>query len=378
MEAKLQTASPTNTHTLRRETMTKDLKAEEQRSGLSFSALFSWFRKTRFSDLVFEDCASHLGLLFKAIDHTKALQGGGIFLEIHHGAQSITDISIFNGKELLATLEIGLPRFAKTWPEYVEALALQEIFTSNIIVEFDYTENGYCFMGLFQQCARDTANTGAIAEAIEYYSHFCQKETGAPVSAITARENSSAIRNIIDQLGFPDYIGFIARGKSAIKLIIPLDSTNLPAARSFCLQHYSTLLLKGLKSAENFELLLEELLANSVTRISLDFDLEKGRISQRLGFECFAPQAVEATPLSTTKAQQSNISSPSSAEKYFLGCAESFNLRRVLPYGQKRPSENLVEEEFLTLEHVHRKFVLSSTSAEIKDYILLAGFSGVP
>jgi hypothetical protein len=227
-------------------------------------------------------------------------------------------------------------------------------------------------MGLFQQCARDTANTGAIVEAIEYYSRFCQKETGAPVSAITARENSSAIRNIIDQLGLPGYIGFIARGKSAIKLIIPLDSASLTAARSFCLQYYSALLLKGLKSAENFELLLEELLANSVTRISLDFDLEKGRLSQRLGFECFAPQAVEAAPLSTTKAQQSNISSPSSAEKYFLGCAESFNLRRVLPYGQKRPSENLVEEEFLTLEHVHRKFVLSSTSAEIKDYILLS------
>ena len=340
-------------------------------SGISFSALFSWFRKTRFSDLIIEDCASRLGLLLKAIDHTKALQDGGIFLEIHHGTKCITDISIFNGRELLAVSEIDLPQFARIWPEYVETLALQEIFISNIIVEFDYTENGYCFMGLFQQCARDTASTGAIVGAIEYYSHFCQKETGAPVSAITARENSFSIRNIIDQLGLPSYIGFIARDKSAIKLIIPLDSANLSAARTFCLQNYSTLLPEGLKSAENFELLLEELLANSMTRISLDFDLEKGKLSQRLGFECFSPHATDATSFANTKAQPSNFSSPSFAEKYFLGCAESFNLRRVLPYGQKRPSENLVDEEFLTLKHIHRKFILSSSSPEVKDYILL-------
>jgi len=140
----------------------------------------------------------------------------------------------------------------------------------------------------------------------------------------------------------------------------------------FCLTHYSALIIHEMKSFDSFEVMLKSILEdNKRIRISLDYDLEEGQLSEKLAFECFPFSKADATQDRAGEDRSANSKCPFAFDSYFPGYTTSVNMEAKLPYGQKLVSFNLVDEQIMFLEHIHRKLTLSSFGSEVKDYIML-------
>jgi hypothetical protein len=180
----------------------------------------------------------------------------------------------------------------------------------------------------------------------------------------------------MEQLGKPDYIGFVDRGERAVKLIITINHKDLPKATTFLKHHYLDILSKGLGDPGRLEPFLRALLgSHELVRTSIDFKLTANQLNGRLAFECFPGRSNKSDPVQAITDQADEDSSDWNShllEERFSGYKESMALVRRLPYGQKRPAANLIDEELLTLHHTHRKFILADDSLTVKDYILLS------
>jgi hypothetical protein len=208
--------------------------------------------------------------------------------------------------------------------------------------------------------------------SIEFYAQSRRIDLEKPPLSLASDEDMNAIRLIIEQLGMPRMIGFVDRGKSGIKLLIPIGLDKLTQCYVFCLTHYSDLIIHEMKSLDCFEAMLKNLLErNKTIRISLDYDLEEGRLSEKLAFECFPFSKAHTTQDKAGKDHPANSKCPLAFDSYFRGYAASMNMESSLPYGQKLVSFNLVEEQINFLEHFHRKLTLSFFASEVKDYIML-------
>jgi len=151
-------------------------------------------------------------------------------------------------------------------------------------------------MGLFVKCDLDTLSLEALMNSIEFYAQSRRIDLGKTPSSLASDEDMNAIRLIVQQLGMPRVIGFVDRGKISIKLLIPIGLDKLTQCYDFCLTHYSGLIIHEMKSLVLFEAMLTNLLErNKMIRISLDYDLEEGRLSEKLAFECFPFSKAHAT-----------------------------------------------------------------------------------
>ena len=342
----------------------------------SFSALLSWLGKTPFRNLVVEPCLADLSLLCNFLDqwHVSLITANSIaiMLEIHHGPRIAADVSIFGDQELLSIASINYPSFATNWFGFIGETGLRKCFSPHLIVELDYQDSGYSLMGLFVKCDLDTLSLEALMSSIEFYAQSRRIDLEKSPSSLASNEDMNAIRLIVEQLGMPRVIGFVDRGKCGIKLIIPIGLDKLTQCYDFCLMHYSSLIIHEMKSPDSFEAMLKNLLEhNKMIRISLDYDLEEGRLSEKLAFECFPFSKADKTQGQAVKDHSANSKYSLEFDSYFRGYAASMNMESNLPYGQKFISFNLVDERIMFLEHVHRKLTLSFSASEVKDYIML-------
>ena len=356
--------------------MIMTLESIAMKETASFSALLSWLGKTPFHNLVVEPCLAELSLLCNFLDqwHASLITADSINigLEIHHGPKIALDISIFGDQGLLSIPSINYPAFATNWLDFIGETGLRNCFSPHFVVEFDYQASGYCLMGLFVKCGLDTLSLEALMSSIEYYAKSRRIDLEKPLSSLASDEDMNAIRLIVEQLGMPCMIGFVDRGKCGIKLIIPIGLDKLTQCYDFCLMHYSSLIIHEMKSPDSFEAMLKNLLEhNKMIRISLDYDLEEGRLSEKLAFECFPFSKADKTQGQAVKDHSANSKYSLEFDSYFRGYAASMNMESNLPYGQKFISFNLVDERIMFLEHVHRKLTLSFSASEVKDYIML-------
>ena len=341
-----------------------------------FSALLSWLGKTPFRDLVVEPCLADLSLLCNSIDqsHISTISADdiNIWLEIHHGPKIATDISISGNQWLLSIPSINYPAFATNWLDFVGEMGLQNCFSPHLMVEFDYQASGYCLMGLFVTPGLATLSLEALMSSIKFYAQSRRLDLKNPLSSLAFAEGMNGIRLIVEQLGMPSVIGFVDRGKSVVKLLIPIGLDKLMQCYNFCLTHYSDLIIHEMKSLDFFEVMLKNLFErNKKIRISLDYDLEEGRLSEKLAFECFPFSKADTTQDKAGKDRSANSKYPLAFDSYFRGYATSVNMESNLPYGQKLVSLNFVEEQIMLLAHNHRKLTLSFFTSEVKDYIMM-------
>lgn len=239
-----------------------------------FSALLSWLGQTPFRDLVVEPCLADLSLLCNSIDQshvsTITTDGINIGLEVHHGPKIATDISIFGNQELLSIPSINYPAFATNWLEFIGEMGLQNCFSPHLIVEFDYQASGYCLMGLFVTSGLDALSLEVLMSSIKFYSQSRRIDLKRPLSSLAFTEGMNGIRFIVEQLGMPNVIGFVDRGKSVVKLLIPIGLDKLMQCYNFCLTHYSDLIIHEMKGLDFFEVMLKNLFErNKKIRISL-------------------------------------------------------------------------------------------------------------
>jgi hypothetical protein len=356
--------------------MIMTLESIAMKETASFSALLSWLGKTPFHNLVVEPCLAELSLLCNFLDqwHASLITADSINigLEIHHGPKIATDISIFGDQGLLSIPSINYPAFATNWLDFIGETGLRNCFSPHFVVEFDYQASGYCLMGLFVKCGLDTLSLEALMSSIKFYAQSRRIDLEKPPLSLASDEDMNAIRLIVEQLGMPRMIGFVDRGKCGIKLIMPIGLDKLTQCYDFCLTHYSSLIIHEMKSLDSFEAMLKNLLEhNKMIRISLDYDLEEGRLSEKLAFECFPFSKADKTQDKVVKDHSAYSKYPLAFDSYFRGYAASMNMESNLPYGQKFISFNLVDERIMFLEHVHRKLTLSFSASEVKDYIML-------
>jgi hypothetical protein len=352
------------------------LKKAGMKETALFSALLSWLGQTPFRDLVVEPCLADLSLLCNSIDQshvsTITTDGINIGLEVHHGPKIATDISIFGNQGLLSIPSINYPAFATNWLDFIGEMGLQNCFSPHLIVEFDYQASGYSLMGLFVTSDLDALSLEALMSSIEFYAQSRRIDLKNPLSSLAFTEGMNGIRLIVEQLGVPSVIGFVDRGKSVVKLVIPIGLDKLMQCYNFCLTHYSDLIIHEMKSLDFFEVMLKNVFErNKKIRISLDYDLEEGRLSEKLAFECFPFSKADATQDEAGKNHSANSKYPLAFDSYFRGYATSVNMESNLPYGQKLVSFNFLEEQIMLLEHIHRKLTLSFSASEVKDYIML-------
>jgi hypothetical protein len=359
----------------KREDTTSTAIPESRYAVMPLAALFSWLEGTHHREIIQEGCTNNFAALCKALDQSGIVHQSSIGLEVHHHPRLLTDISIFGGKELLRMPGIVYPDFAFKWYEYLEDPGALEYFPPNLIAEFDHKPNGYEMMGFFQRCSKQEGGLEAVLNAIRMYAQATSisKQDSCDQDALY-NPAVDILRQTMGQLGCPDYIGFVGRGKPAIKLIITINEDDLPTAATFLQHQYRAILPSKIGDAEMLERFLRTLFnSHEVVRTSIDLELTKEMLIDRLAFECFPRRSNKSgtSPAPTAHAEEGSSGWDSeSLKENFMGYKESLALACKLPYGQKRPAANLIDEELLSLQYTHRKFMLCADSLTVN--ILLA------
>ena len=265
------------------------------------------------------------------------------------------------------------PKFSPFWPNFILGKQLeQKQYPANIWVEYDHTKNGYTFMGFFESCEDDEVSEKISAERISYFMQLRGEILAQRIDKSLLHKNMLLINSAIELLGYPAQIGFLNRGRCAIKLVSTFSQKKIPNVAKFCRQHFPSDTLGPFTKGTMLEQLLEALSTSNIQpRISIDLDLDRGRLGNRLCLE------EENT---SHRAQQKNYSANRSSDQmipsrifdftnYFDNYQNSKDLEYILPYAEKRPSSNLVGNEVICIRHSHRKFTISKDRANVKDYI---------
>jgi hypothetical protein len=346
-------------------------------NSVTYYSLLKWLLNTPHRNLVSPACMDHAEQLFLLIDESIICNDAAwLILEVHQREKRVTDISLFGKHGLLTVPITDRPKFSTLWPEYIQGQQKGSQCDADIWAEYDHTEAGYAFMGFFESCSSHDRDLAILSDWISFYIQCRELELGHCINKQLLQQNMDIISSAVEMLGYPAQIGFINRGKCAVKLVSEYSLDMIAGVAKFCRQHFSSGTLGQFSNSEILEQLLEDLCTNdSLPRISIDLDLVNGKLGSRLSLEEESTSHRGPSKVSSANADSGDTRPlrifpfPS----YFDNYHKSKELELLLPYAERRPSPNLVDKEVLCIRHSHRKFILSDVGADIKDYIHITG-----
>jgi hypothetical protein len=328
----------------------------------TYHSLFKWLISTPHKDLISAPCAEDAEQLFLMIDEVVICKDAAwLILEVHPQARRVTDVSIFGKYELLEIPIACGTGFSALWPRFAQGKPGGSDCHPDIWAEFDHMEGGYAFMGFFESFSSHKKDFAVLTDWISYYIQCREPELVHEHGKRVLQQSSDLLNSAAELLGHPAQIGFLNRGSCAVKLVSEFSREMIPSVAEFCRQHFSSNTLGPFSKGETLEQLLEDLCTNdALPRISIDLDLANGRFSNRLSLE--EESSSHRGPLHVFR-----------FANYFDNYHKSKELELSLPYAEKRPSPNLVDNEVICIRHSHRKLTLSEGGADVKDYIHITG-----
>jgi len=342
-----------------------------------YHSLYKWLINTPHKGLIPASCVEHAENLILMIDAAVHHQDSAwLILEVHHQAKKATDISFFGKYDLLNISTFCNPNPPPTWPCFMQnRRPKQQQFSPNIWAEYDHTEDGYTFMGFFENCENHEKKESLLSERIFRFMQSRDQVLSQKIGKALLLKNMLLINSAIELIGYPAQIGFLNRGTCAIKLVSEFSRESIQNVAKFCRQHFTSDTLGPFTKGSMLEQVLEGLSTNNVLpRISIDLDLAHGRFGNRLCIE------EQSTSSRASQQNSSAIQSPTDIgplstfdfPSYFENYHNSKVLESMLPYAEKRPSSNLVNSEVICIRHSHRKFIISKDRMDVKDYIHIA------
>jgi hypothetical protein len=342
----------------------------------SLLTLLDWLACGKFSHTLGLARIDNLRHLCKLADESNCHIKSSLGLEIQHGTLALPDLSLFGKYSLLHVPGIAYPSFASGW----EAFAKDNYATMDkaVIAEFDHADEGYKLMGFFQPYSGECQSLECALDSIKFYASLRQKELMSQIGRKLPSTDKalSIIECSIKAIGAPAYIGFIDRGMCAVKLITTVTNDNLQAVVAFCDLNFQHIIASQLRDSNALRSMLKALLAKNVNvRLSVDVNLLTAEHLGRLSFECMTSLSVPKESQLVGKSSD-NLNSRFSFDRHFADYFKSLELQNTLPYGERRPSStNLVGNEIISIRHTHRKLLLSSACAKVKDYLLVSSLN---
>ena len=342
----------------------------------SLLTLLDWLACGKFNHILALARIDSMRRLCKLADESNCRIKSSLGLEIHHAKLSLPDLSLFGKHSLLRIPGIAYPCFASGW----EVFANDNYATMDktVIAEFDHAEEGYKLMGFFQPYSDECQSLECALDSIKFYARSRLKELMSQLGRKLPSTDKalSKIECSIKAIGAPSYIGFIDRGMCAVKLITTVTNNNLQAVVDFCDLNFHQIIVSQMQSSNVLRRMLKTLLEkNGDVRLSVDVNLLTAEYLGRLSFECMTSQFAPKKPQIIGKLSD-NLDFHFSFDRYFADYFKSLELQNTLPYGERRPSStNLVGNEIITIRHTHRKLLLSSAYAKVKDYLMISSLN---
>ena len=342
----------------------------------SLSTLLDWLACSKFNHTLGLACIENMRPLCKLADESNCHIKSSLGLEIHHKTLALPDLSLFGKLSLLSIPGIAYPCFASEWEAFVNNN--YTAMDKTVIAEFDSSEKGYKLMGFFQPYSGECQNLECALDSIKFYASLRHKELMSQIGRKLPSTDKalSIIECSIKAIGAPAYIGFIDRGMCTVKLITTVTNHNLQAVVAFCDLNFHHIITRQLRSTNVLQSMLKALLSKNVNvRLSADVNLLTGEHLGWLSFECLTSPCVPKESQLDDKSTD-NLISRFSFDRYFADYSKSLELRNLLPYGERRPSSrNLIGNEIISIKHTHRKLLLSSAYAKVKDYLLVSSLN---
>lgn len=342
-------------------------------NNLPLLTLLDWLACGKFNHTLGLARIDNLRRLCKLVDESNCHIKSSLGLEIHPATNVLPDLSLFGTHSLLNIPGITYPSFASDWEAFV--MDNYAAMDKSVIAEFDHTEKGYKLMGFFQSYSGECRSLECALDSIKFYANLRPKELISEIGweSPSTDKALSMIESSINAIGVPAYIGFIDRGMCAVKLITTVTNDNLQAVVDFCDLYFHNIIASQLRSSSVLRSMLKALLVQNVNvRLSVDVDLLTAKYHDRLSFECMASQS---TPKSYQLVDNSTdkFNSRFLIDRYFADYSKSLELQNAFPYAEKRPSStNLIDNEIILIQYSHRKLLLSSAFAKVKDYLLVS------
>jgi hypothetical protein len=339
----------------------------------SLVALLTWLVRSGRYKLVNSECIHELQELCAKADESCHSLKSCFGLEVHR-KKKYTDLCLFGGPDLLRIQGINYPNFARKWLEFSEPHT--NLLCEELAVEFDYSkENGYSLMGFFVRFPRTSYAIKDILESIRFYSVARSEELDHEIKEVYLPAIDDSLRGldgVFKAVGLPHLVGYVDRNICAVKIIIEVTKENISKLSAFTIQRFGELIVSSLGYRDLFGNIMRYLLSiNSTVRLSVDYDILSSQFIQRLSLECIPARG--ATRLYHCRVNSSdNRDVQNLLFRYFPSYTESLALEQCLPHVERRPSFNLVDDEYFCIHFSHRKFVISEDSAEVKDYVLVS------
>jgi hypothetical protein len=343
---------------------------------LSLLTLLDWLACGKFNHTLGLARIDNMRHLCKLADESNCHIKSSLGLEIHHATLALPDLSLFGKYSLLHIPGIAYPCFASGWEAFVKDN--YATMDKTVIAEFDHTEKGYKLMGFFQPYSGECHSLECALDSIKFYASLRRKELMTQIARkFPPTEKAISITECsIKAIGVPAYIGFIDRGMCAVKLITNVTDDNLQAVVAFCDLNFQYIIASQLRSSSVLRSMLKALLAKNINvRLSVDLDLLTAEYLGRLSFECMtSPSVPKESQFAVKSTDDLNPRFP--FDRYFADYFKSLELQITLPYGERRPSStNLVRNEIISIQHSHRKLLLSSAFSKVKDYVMVSGLN---
>ena len=342
-------------------------------NNLPLLTLLDWLACGKFNHTLGLARIDNLRHLCKLVDESNCHIKSSLGLEIHPATHVLPDLSLFGTHSLLHIPGITYPGFASDWEAFIKDN--YAAMDKSIIAEFDHTEKGYKLMGFFQSYSGECRSLECALDSIKFYANLRPKELISEIGwkSPSTDKALSMIESSINAIGVPAYIGFIDRGMCAVKLITTVTNDNLQAVVNFCNLYFFNIIESRLRSSSVLRSMLKDLLVQNVNvRLSVDVDLLTAKFHDRLSFECMAsqstPKGYQLVDKSTGK-----FNSRFLIDRYFADYSKSLELQNAFPYAVKRPSStNLIDNEIIFIRYTHRKLLLGTAFAKVKDYLMVS------
>jgi hypothetical protein len=271
-------------------------------------------------------------------------------LEVHHDDSGLVDISFYVEGDLALLKGIAFPRRILRWIEQAETRNQRDVLPQQYWIEFDSDSTGYHLMGLFQRCSPAACDTKSFFEQIE-------PTLGA----------SSFLSTIVNGFGIPKQLGLIARGHDCVKVVIPLRGSCRKALKQLMAQWFSPQLSNaGLNHETLADVLLQQSPAVHIN-LSLDCNLAHDKPGEVLCFEIAIEGKLVDKGIHTCQLHELLVSLNVPADQL----RRHKKLRNQLPYAVRRPSINLIDQEYLYLTPSHVKACIGPDQVTLKDYLYL-------
>jgi hypothetical protein len=312
--------------------------------------LVSWLRGSHLGSLLSARQHATLNQLCQLVDarfsaHKKR---SCIIIEVHHDHSKTRDFGIYGDSDLILPTGINFPTWIQNWIEDINSKQLWPAFPPRYGLEFDWVDDDYKLMGLFQNCDPS----------------FCDADLLLDLLSIPGR-NHVFLSSTITCIGMPAWIGLIKRWRECVKLVIPLQGIFAGALEIYIRKWFSQQFISvGLDPRSVAETL--QLWSNAnLIQLSVDCQLSADRPRPRLCLELLHKSPQSNYP----SALQPLLEALHVPTEQLILCQQ---LHKEVPYVTKRPRFNLVESETLCLDLSHTKVAIDSHGVSIKDYLSLS------